>query len=170
MARSAPAARRDVGATTAPDLKLGDLIGYRIRRLNNLLTQHSKLLSSQVLGLPLAQSRVLYELGMRGPSNPRVIAAATGLERSHVTQAVRDLIARKLVSRAADEQDGRSVVLSLTPTGSALLRRGIAASKARRDFLDQALSPAERQAFDEALTKLTDAAEQLLQTGPTGTA
>lgn len=149
-------------ATAAPpDLQLGDLIGYRIRKLNTLLTQHSKELSSGTLGLSLAQSRVLYELGFGGPAKPAQIAKSGGLERSHVTQATHALVERLLVSKMADPEDGRGVLLSITPKGQALLSRGLEASVARRQLLESALTDEELRIFNEALTKLTGVAELL---------
>ena len=150
-------------AAASPDPQLRDLIGYRIRRLNSLLTQHSKMQSSKVIGLTLAQSRILFALGMSGASRPGAIAESAGLERSHVTQATRELIEKRLISRAADPEDGRSVLLSLTARGRAALNKGIAASAERRQLLDASLTTEEWRVFDTALTKLTDVAEQLVQ-------
>lgn len=148
---------------SAHNIKQSELIGYRIRRLNTLLTQHSKGIGSQILGLTLAQSRVLYELGIRGPSKPAQIAASIGLERSHVTQATRSLIQRNLVSKSSDPEDGRGVVLSITASGQALVNRGLEATQERRRRLDEALTPHELRTFDAALAKLTAAAEKLLE-------
>ena len=158
-----PNHQRDSGLANNSDPELRDLIGYRIRRLNMLLTQHSKALNHQTNGLTLAQSRVLYELGINGASRPWSIAESAGLERSHVTQATRELITRRLISKTADPSDGRSVLLSLTASGKAALNRGIAASAARRELLDAALTEEERHVFHDALSKLTDVAEKLLQ-------
>lgn len=148
---------------SAPGIKQGELIGYRIRRLNTLLTQHSKGIGNQILGLTLAQSRVLYELGIRGPSKPARIAESIGLERSHVTQATRSLIQRRLVSKSADPEDGRGVVLSITASGQALVNRGLEATQERRRQLDEALTASELRTFDIALAKLTAVAEKLIE-------
>jgi len=149
-------------AVEQPNPQLRDLIGYRLRRLNMLLTQHGKLFSRQALGLTQAQWRVLFELGLHGASNPNQVAELTGLERSHVTQAVRVLAQRRFVTRNADAQDGRRILLALTASGRALLNRGIDAYAERRNLLAQVLSDEERSAFDSALDKLIEAAEGIL--------
>lgn len=158
-----PARRRQA---VKADAQLGDLIGYRIRRLNTLLTQHIKLVGDRLLGLTLAQSRVLFELGVKGAGNPGAIAEATGLERSHVTHAVRDLVERGLVAKQSDARDGRGVLLSITARGRELLDRGVAAGTVRRQSLETALSAEELRAFDRILTKLTTVAEQLVASEP----
>ena len=149
-------------AAEQPDLHLSELIGYRVRHLNMLLTQHGKLFSRQALGLTQAQWRVLFDLGLRGASNPNQVAERTGLERSHVTQAVLTLAQRRLVTRNTDTEDGRRILLALTASGRTLLNCGIDAYAERRNILAQVLSDKERSAFDSALDKLVAAAERIL--------
>ena len=127
-----------------------------------LLTQHGKLFSRRTLGLTQAQWRILVELGARGATNPKLVAEYTGLERSHVTQAVRVLEQRRFVSRSPDGSDGRRILVSLTANGRALLSRGIDAYADRRKRLADALSDAERCALDSALVKLIATAERIL--------
>jgi DNA-binding MarR family transcriptional regulator len=139
-----------------------ELIGYRIRRLASLLAQHGKLVTRQALGMTQAEWRILFTLGVKGPSNPNEVADEAGLERSHVTQATRDLRRRRLVSQQEDAKDGRRVLLSLTKTGSALVNRGIATYAPRRAALAEALTASEQAVFDKAIVKLINAAERVL--------
>ena len=143
-------------------LRPEELIGYRIRRLASLLAQQGKLMTRQRLGMTQAEWRILMSLGVKGPSNPNVVAIEAGLERSHVTQATRSLRRRRLVSQQKDAADGRRVLLSLTRTGRAVLDRGIEAYAPRRAALAEALTAEERAVFDRAIAKLTLAAEQIL--------
>lgn len=143
-------------------LRPEETIGYRIRRLASLLAQQGKLTTRQKLGMTQAEWRILMSLGVKGPSNPNVVALEAGLERSHVTQATRSLRRRRLVSRKKDETDGRRVLLSLTRAGRAVLDRGIEAYAPRRAALAQTLTAQEQAVFDRVIAKLTVAAERIL--------
>lgn len=143
-------------------LRPEETIGYRIRRLASLLAQQGKLTTRQKLGMTQAEWRILMSLGVKGPSNPNVVALEAGLERSHVTQATRSLRRRRLVSRKKDETDGRRVLLSLTKAGRAVLDRGIEAYAPRRAALAQTLTAQEQAVFDRVIAKLTVAAERIL--------
>jgi len=145
-----------------PHSKPEDTIGYRIRHLAALLGQHGRLSLKESLGLTQAEWRILVSLGVRGALNPHVVAQEAGLNRSHVTQAVRGLRRRRLVSQQADEDDGRRILLSLTKSGVALLDRGIDAYAPRRTLLAGVLTSAEQVVFDRAIAKLTQAAERML--------
>lgn len=149
-------------------LRPEELIGYRIRRLASLLAQHGKLMTRQSLGITQAEWRILMSLGVKGPSNPNVVAIEAGLERSHVTQATRSLRRRRLVSQRKDAADGRRVLLSLTRAGRKVLDRGIQASAPRREALAEALTADEQAVFDMAVAKLTQAAECMLAERRTG--
>lgn len=67
--------------------------------------------------------RVLAALGDLGPLSQADLGRAAVLDRRDVTHTVRDLHARKLVTRRPDPSDGRQTLVELTAAGSSTLER-----------------------------------------------
>ncbi|MFF1629291.1 MULTISPECIES: MarR family winged helix-turn-helix transcriptional regulator [unclassified Streptomyces] len=80
-------------------------------------------------GLSLARTKVLRVLDRRGAVRQTSLAADLGQAPRSVTQAVEALEREGLVERAADPDDGRSKLVSLTPQGAAALAAGTAAGE-----------------------------------------
>jgi len=97
--------------------------------------------AEQKVGLSGAQLFVLQGLSRQGPCSVNELSAYTATDQSSVSVVVSRLVARGHVRRAASKVDRRSVVLSLTPSGRALLA---AAPEAAQDRLLSALSKLER--------------------------
>ena len=147
---------------TNPDVDISDVLGYRIMHLAVLMARQGELAVKQHIGLPQAQWRVLLQLAADGPQNPKVIALETGLLRSHVTHALHELRARRLVAEKADTKDGRRILVSLSKTGQKLVRKGIQAHAPRRAKLLENMTVQERIVLDHALSKLTHAVRLML--------
>jgi len=82
------------------------------------------------------------------------VGERTSLEPEKVTRAVDRLVARGLVTRRADSEDRRRVVLSLAVRGKEVFRRSEEIRNAiEREFLD-ALQPREKEMFHSLLDKL----------------
>ncbi len=162
VSRTSPADALELNGVDA-DLHIEDLLGYRIRILDGLLAQHAKQITRQTVDMNRAEWFMLLEVGKAKGVSPHEVARHTGMERSHVTAAMRALIERSLVTSTRDPSDGRRVHLSLTPKGRALLRRGADAYAPRRAVLSAALTVHEKNVLDQALAKLIHAAEQLLE-------
>jgi DNA-binding MarR family transcriptional regulator len=148
--------------------EIASLIGYRILRLAALMAHQAKLSSKQLLDLSQAQWRVLAQLAAGGEQNPNVIAVELGLKRSHVTQAVRELKKRKLVSEKPDLNDGRRILLYLTRSGKKLAEHGVLAFAPRRERLVSALTDHERRSLESALTKITLTVQQMIAEAEAG--
>ena len=141
-------------------------LGYRIMHLAALMARQARQSVKRDIGLPQAQWRVLLQLAVGGAQNPNAVAQETGLARSHVTQALQALGRRRLVSRKADREDGRRIVVALSGAGRALVEDGMLAHAPRRARLVAGMSARERATLDRALAKLTDAVQRLLDEEP----
>jgi DNA-binding MarR family transcriptional regulator/GNAT superfamily N-acetyltransferase len=94
-----------------------------VRSFNRLVTRQVGALNERYLGrLPLGESRVLFEIGMKG-ATPRDVRARLGLDSGHLSRMLGSLKRRGLVEESPDPDDGRTKRLRLTRKGRAELRR-----------------------------------------------
>jgi DNA-binding MarR family transcriptional regulator len=111
------------------------------------------------VGLSGAQLFVLQCLSRQSPCSVNELAASTATDQSSVSVVVSRLVASGHVKRTASKVDRRSVELSLTPAGKALLG---AAPEAAQDRLLGALSrlkKSETAQLAGLLSKLVELAE-----------
>ncbi len=96
----------------------------------------------------------LATIERRGPLTPSELAARERVARPTVTRIACRLEAAALVTRTADPADGRSSLITVTPSGRALL----AAARTRKDaFLSErldALAPEDRATLERAAALL----------------
>jgi len=99
-------------------------LGSRLKRLGERLqAQTQVILDDAGLGLPAAQFPLLSALDAEGPASVGDLAAALGLAQPGVTRALGQLEAEGLIASAADPDDGRIRLVSLTAKGERLLAR-----------------------------------------------
>src|SRR5829696_7306902 len=108
-----------------------------------------------------SQTAALATIERHGPLTPSELAGRERVQRPTVTRVLARLEEAGLVDRAADPQDRRSCLVSISGAGSELLQ----ALRDRKDaFLAQridALEPADREALDRAAATL----EPMLEDG-----
>lgn len=76
-----------------------------------------------IVDLSATEVTVLRYLDHHPDAAPSAVAAGTGLQRSNLSRALRDLVAKGLVRRAADPRDSRQAVLRSTPLAAENLAR-----------------------------------------------
>jgi DNA-binding MarR family transcriptional regulator/ribosomal protein S18 acetylase RimI-like enzyme len=93
-----------------------------VRSFNRLVTRQAGVLNNRYLGQrPLGESRVLWEIGVRG-ATPRDLRARLGLDSGYLSRILRALERDGLVVQAPDPADRRTKRLRLTRAGRAQLR------------------------------------------------
>lgn len=83
-------------------------------------------------GVTAGTTPLLLELRDGGPRNPAGLARALGVDKSHITRALRTLKGAGYVDIAADEMDARMLIVTLTPDGR---RAASMAERATRKWL-----------------------------------
>lgn len=111
---------------------------------------------------------LLNRLDKEGPMGVKALAASMGIDSSTVTRQVAPLVDTGLVKRTSHPEDGRAVVLQLSPRGEARLNE---VRSSRRDLmaeLTEDWSPEERESFCTLLTRFNSAlsARQTSQSAP----
>lgn len=99
----------------------GECIAVRVRLLNRLIT---KLCDDGLrpFGVRVAQVNILVAVANAGPITPNELARRLVLDKSTLSRDADKLIASGWL-RTADEEDGRSHTLAVTPAGLELLDR-----------------------------------------------
>ncbi len=104
--------------------------------------------------LSMAGFRVLFSLWVIGDSQPRKIAALSGVSRAAVSGVVATLERAGLVTKSKSESDGRLVTVSLTHAGRRMVEDGYRAQNAREAELFEGLTSAELAELGRLLGKL----------------
>ncbi|MEW2125987.1 MarR family transcriptional regulator [Streptomyces sp. NPDC007259] len=114
---------------------------------------------------------LLNRLDREGPMGVKALAAGMGIDSSTVTRQVAPLVDTGLVKRTSHPEDGRAVVLQLSPRGQARLDE---VRSSRRELMSQVTdgwSEEERDTFCALLARFNAAlaARQAMhQTAPAG--
>ncbi|OLP45945.1 MarR family transcriptional regulator [Rhizobium oryziradicis] len=102
------------------------------------------------------QFMTLCVLRDRGPSSQSELVRATAIDQGTIRGIIERLTARGLISLARDEQDGRKVIMALTPEADALLDNMVPSAQTISELTMGSLNPAERVALIYLLKRLLD--------------
>ncbi|MCA9331089.1 MarR family transcriptional regulator [Candidatus Saccharibacteria bacterium] len=78
---------------------------------------------NQTHGIPFGQKTVLFTIASREKTNIKEISTVLQITSGAATQHVEALVREGMVSRTVDENDRRTVVITLTEEGQALFRQ-----------------------------------------------
>ncbi|WP_437184209.1 MarR family winged helix-turn-helix transcriptional regulator [Streptomyces griseoviridis] len=96
---------------------------------------------------------LLNRLDKEGPMGVKALAASMGIDSSTVTRQVAPLVDTGLVKRTSHPEDGRAVVLQLSPRGLARLDEVRSSRRQLMAELTQGWTPEERETFCALLTR-----------------
>ncbi|MCF2133517.1 MarR family winged helix-turn-helix transcriptional regulator [Mycetohabitans sp. B4] len=130
------------------------LFTYRLHWLKKLTDKAMDDAFVARLGLPLTEARVLLSVGSFGPLSVSDLGRASNLDRSQASRATDVLGKKGLLTKEADEEDGRGVRIALTAKGASLFRKAALISRKRNDAILAVLSEAERATLAQALDKI----------------
>ena len=153
-----------VGSATLGDeapLKLENFLPYQLNVVASLVSQALSRVYSRRYGIGVPEWRVLVTLGQHEAMTAKAIGAHTHMHKTKVSRAVALMEKRRLLARRANRDDMREAFLSLTAAGRAMYEEVAphALDFARR--LTEILTPADRDAFNRALSQLTARSAQL---------
>jgi DNA-binding MarR family transcriptional regulator len=100
---------------------------------------------------------LLNRLDNEGPMGVKALAASMGIDSSTVTRQVAPLVDTGLVKRTSHPEDGRAVVLQLSPRGAARLEEVRSSRRQLMAELTQDWAPEEREQFCTLLTRFNSA-------------
>ncbi|MBC9717706.1 MarR family transcriptional regulator [Streptomyces sp. TRM66268-LWL] len=100
---------------------------------------------------------LLNRLDNEGPMGVKALAASMGIDSSTVTRQVAPLVESGMVKRTSHPEDGRAVVLALSPRGQSRLEEVRASRRELMAQLTEDWAPKEREDFCTLLTRFNDA-------------
>ena len=100
---------------------------------------------------------LLNRLDNEGPMGVKALAASMGIDSSTVTRQVAPLVDTGLVKRTSHPEDGRAVVLQLSPRGLSRLEEVRSSRRQLMAELTQEWAPEEREVFCTLLTRFNTA-------------
>ena len=161
--RRGAARKRPAGVARAARREVSDLprelvTGYAIARLARLVARNATRRVADVLGLTLAEWRVLLVLEENGEDPLDEVARRALLEASHASVAATGLRRRGLIDRSIHPRDRRRVRLRRTPAGTRAVEQYLAETAAERRALWGVLSATERRELVQLLDRLVEAA------------
>lgn len=129
-------------------------VTHRLHTLNKLtdrVTQQAYLTDA---GVPLSEGRCLSAVASFGPLSVNDLAGYANLNKGQASRAAQTLVERGLVRKESAPNDGRGVVLSVTPAGSRLWSRLQPVIERRNEEITACLSPEEQALLDTLLDRL----------------
>ncbi|MFE7115973.1 MarR family winged helix-turn-helix transcriptional regulator [Streptomyces sp. NPDC057654] len=96
---------------------------------------------------------LLNRLDQEGPMGVKALAAGMGIDSSTVTRQVAPLVDSGLVKRTSHPEDGRAVVLQLSPRGTARLEEVRTSRRELMAIVTDEWTEEERNAFTTLLTR-----------------
>lgn len=146
--------RIDNSMKAAAKAGLEQFLTYRMHVLNKLSDRGISERYQTKLEITLPEARVIAVVGSFGPFSVMDLAKHANLDKSQASRAAEALIKRGLIGRAPSSEDGRAVVISLTPEGRALYRKVMPIARKWNASLFACLDDAEREVFGRALDKV----------------
>jgi len=131
---------------------------YLVRRVAGLLDRTGEALFQQEIGLSLAQFLVLSVVDAHpGPLNQQAVADRLGLTKGTVSRQIDTAVAAGLMSVQPSPTNRRENVITLTPAGTDLVRRGDAAFEREKATALPAAEPEDMRAAIRVLAAMNAA-------------
>lgn len=144
-----------------PGLKLDSYLPYRLSVASNAVSGLIARAYEDRFGLTVPQWRVICVLAEAGGLTQVQVVARTVMDKVTVSRAAQGLVKRRLVTRAENEADGRSHVLTLTSEGRSLYAEIAPLALAYEAALIAGLAPEDVTLLKRLLNRLQAAAGQL---------
>lgn len=148
--------RTDTAAAVARQWQLEGGIGFLLRLLEARYDGLYQNLTRQNDITP-RQFGVLMALYQQGPLTPSVLAARISSDRNTLSEMLKRMTERKLISKRANAEDRRSVQVQITAKGEAALLKVIPAAARLQDLMLAPLTKEDRAHFLKCMLAIAKA-------------
>lgn len=138
------------------------MMSSRLMVLANLLRRGALLRYKRLTGLSSVEFGLVASLGRRPPMSVVRLAEAVGMDKGQISRALAELVARKLVAKAANPRDNRETLVSLTKAGLAAHDAIVAGAQERNRRLLEQLGPQDLELLLGHVDRLTLIAAEML--------
>lgn len=129
---------------------------YRLNTLNKINDMISQSIYLAKTGLTLAESRCLAAVGAFKKATVNQLALEANLDKSQASRTAQSLVDRGWVVKLNNDEDARSVLLSLTPSGKALWKKVMVQVELRNQELLKCLTEQEQQQLLDMFIRMED--------------
>jgi DNA-binding MarR family transcriptional regulator len=131
---------------------------YLTRRVTGLMDRAGEALFQRELGISLAQFLVLSVVDARpGPMNQQQVADRLGLTKGTVSRQIDNAASAGLMKVQPSPHNRRENIVTLTPAGTDLVRRGDTAFQQTRTAILPPVDPHDMHAAIRVLSTMNDA-------------
>ena len=135
-------------------IKLDRTLTYRLHLLHKLTDADSQGAYPVHTGLTLSDGRCLATIGHFEPLSVKDLAVQANLNKGQASRAAQALVEQGLVLKEDRPDDGRGVVLTLTPAGRKLFKRTMQLSAQRNHEIFGCLNAQEQTKLSSLLDRL----------------
>ena len=135
-------------------IALDRFASYRLHLIAKLSDKATATAYMDNLGLTLSEGRCLAAMGQFEPLSVQDLARMSNLNKANASRASDTLASRGLVTKSANQADGRGIVLTLTPAGRALWGRTMRLIQARNEDIFGCLTREEMSMLNQTLDKI----------------
>jgi DNA-binding MarR family transcriptional regulator len=130
------------------------LVSFTLVRAANRIQQDLETSVHRPAGMTWAAFRVLFGVSVVGPITPAHLAHLSSVSAASISSVLNTLERNELIKREPSPDDGRSVVVTLTPSGRRVVDELLVRNNAREVAWISVLSRSERKTLTELLHKL----------------
>jgi len=127
---------------------------YRLHLLHKISDQVSHQAYLETVGLSMSDGRCLATVGSFEPLSVNQLAERSNLNKSQASRASQYLVDQGLLEKQGHPEDGRGVLLSLTPRGRTLWLKAMKLIAKRNQDIFGCLDDQERAVFSHMLDRL----------------
>jgi DNA-binding MarR family transcriptional regulator len=139
---------------TSPTLRLERTLTYRLHQLHKLTDADSQSLYPEQTGLSMSDGRCLSTIGSFAPLSIQALAEKANLNKGQASRAAQSLVDQGLVRKADHPDDGRGVVLTLTPAGRRVFHNAMRLIAQRNQAIFGCLSSQEQTTLSSLFDRL----------------
>ena len=146
---------------SAKKSSLAEFLPYQMSITSNAVSGRIALEYRQRFGLSVPEWRIMAVLGDSGPRTQRELTQLTLMDKVAVNRACKVLEARGLAVRQPNAADGRSHLLQLTQSGTAMRNQIMPLAREMERRLCSNFTPEELRQFRELLARVRDEVDDL---------
>lgn len=134
--------------------QLDRTLTYRLHQLHKLTDSDSQSIYPERTGLSMSDGRCLTTVGTFEPLSVKELAEKANLNKGQASRAAQALVDQGLVLKVDHPDDGRGVVLTLTPAGRQVFKRAMDMVTERNEEIFGCLSDKEQATLSSMLDRL----------------
>lgn len=141
--------------------KLEDFIPYKLSVVANRVSQSIGRLFETRFNIQIPEWRIIMALYAYNDLVFNEVVDQTSMDKARVSRAQRRLVDLGLIETFGDPEDGRKVILALTPTGVEVCEKILPEAAKREAWFLSALDDHEHKQLDIILDKLMKRSQEL---------